>query len=93
MSADSTSRGALAVAGAGIAVGDPLKDIPWIGTSSSEYEAKRKTYNLDSDSTPYAIACPRNAQYVAALVQRSIDSCIPFTVRVGGDDLFGYNVA
>jgi FAD binding domain len=93
MPADSTSRGAPAVAGAGIAVGDQSKDIQWIGTSSSEYEAKRKTYNLDSGSTPYAIACPRNARDVAALVRHSIDSCTPFTVRVGGHDLFGRNVA
>ena len=93
MSADSTSRGAPAVAGAGNAVGDPLQDIPWFDTSSSEYESKRKTYDLGNTTTPYAIACPRNARDVAALVQHSIDAGIPITVRSGGHDLFGRSVA
>jgi FAD/FMN-containing dehydrogenase len=93
MAADGTTRGAPAAAGVGCAGGNLLQDIPWIETSSSEYESKRKTYNLDNPATPYAIASPRNARDVAALVRYSIDSGIPFTVRSGGHDLFGRSVA
>jgi FAD/FMN-containing dehydrogenase len=93
MAADSTSRGPPGASGAGNAVGGQLQDIPWISAQSSEYGSKRRAFTLDNTATPYAIACPRNARDVAALVRYSIDSDIPITVRSGGHDLFGRSFA
>jgi FAD/FMN-containing dehydrogenase len=87
-----TLRGPAVPAKDKTAVSNKLEDVPWIETASAEYESKRKTYNLDNTSSPSAIACPRHAQDVAALVRYAIESNLPITVRSGGHDIFGRSI-
>lgn len=89
---DSISRSTADVTAEDDAVSSTIEDIPWIEMGSHEYESKRKIFNLDNTSTPLAIACPRHAQDVAALVKHAIKTDIPITVRTGGHDIFGRSV-
>lgn len=92
MVSETTQQGPAVVAEANPAFCNKIRNIPWIDTTSLEYESRRKIYQLDNVATPHAIACPRNTEDVAALVRYSIEANIPITVRSGGHDVFGRSI-
>lgn len=69
-----------------------LKEHPGITyatPSSANYSSLRATYALANTAVPLAIVRPQNANDVAAVVSYAIAAKIKFTVRSGGNSLFG----
>jgi FAD/FMN-containing dehydrogenase len=71
---------------------DLLREIPSLAVftpSCSGYQAMRSIYNLDVKNVPLAILRPRTTSEITAIVFYTIKHTIPFSVRVGGHDMFG----
>ena len=56
--------------------------------SSPDYADLRTSYLADDSVVPSVIVQPRSAEDIAALVPILSNNSLPFTVRVGGHDLF-----
>lgn len=62
--------------------------IRYLSPSSPEFNTLRPGYVIDS-TTPAIIARPRTAEDVAALISILKTNSLPFSIRVGGHDMFG----
>ncbi|KAJ5175757.1 uncharacterized protein N7482_001634 [Penicillium canariense] len=56
---------------------------------SSDFETLRAGFIINETKTPAVVVRPRSAEDVAALIALLSKSSLPFTVRVGGHDMFG----
>jgi FAD binding domain len=67
-------------------------DLPWLKPGSAIFKERRVTYFADNPAIPLAIACPRNADEVSAIIRLAKTCKTPFTVRSGGHDLHGRSI-
>lgn len=64
--------------------------VRYIPPTASDFPSLRTTYILfDKPAVPLAIVRPQTAEDVAAIVSYSTANDIPFTVRSGGNNIFG----
>lgn len=57
--------------------------------TSSDFESLRLSYVVNETVIPAIILRPRSAEDVAALVSLLASNELPFSIRVGGHDIFG----
>lgn len=92
MSSSQTSFDLTVVAQEAPILVDLLKENPNLVVftpSCSSYQAMRSIYNLNIKSVPLAILRPQATREITAILQYAIKHTIPFSVRVGGHDMFG----
>ncbi|KAJ9303116.1 CAZyme family AA7 [Paecilomyces variotii] len=63
--------------------------IKYATPASSEFESLRLGYIFNETVIPAIIVRPRSAEDVSALVSLLASNELPFSIRVGGNDLFG----
>ncbi|KAH8651300.1 hypothetical protein BX600DRAFT_554160 [Xylariales sp. PMI_506] len=71
-----------------------IPDLEVHAPDSPGFATQRQTRgNVNVEITPPVVAVPSSAEQVGALVRWLVSSNVPFTVRSGGNDFFGRNVA
>ena len=65
--------------------------IKYVTPDASDFSFMRTTYNCSYTAVPLAIARPQTADDVATLVSYSTKHGIQFTVRSGGNSIFGWS--
>ncbi|GAD98753.1 hypothetical protein AOR_1_952034 [Paecilomyces variotii No. 5] len=63
--------------------------IKYATPTSSEFDSLRLGYIIDENVIPAIIVRPRSAEDVAALIPLLVSNDLPFSIRVGGHELYG----
>jgi FAD/FMN-containing dehydrogenase len=66
-----------------------LPHVHYVTLTSPDYAELREAFTIDNPAVPIAIARPKSAEDVAALIQYAVNSNIEISVRTGGHDLWG----
>lgn len=68
-------------------------EINYVPPTSPEFSALKSLYNRSSTSIPLAVVRPQTADNVATLVSYCIGNGIQFTIRTGGNNIYGLSCA